>query len=128
MIDGVSATNNLNPANESDSSNATNISGMSQGYYLDISLLDNVTVYDSFVPVEFGHFNGGVIDAKIKRFNADDNSIKLGYRTTRSDWMTSHIDEKNKNARNRGDLQGVLITLLSSKRTSTACHLTRADR
>ncbi|EGO8188533.1 TonB-dependent receptor plug domain-containing protein [Escherichia fergusonii] len=102
LIDGVSATNNLNPANESDSSSATNISGMSQGYYLDISLLDNVTVYDSFVPVEFGHFNGGVIDAKIKRFNADDNSIKLGYRTTRSDWMTSHIDEKNKNAWNQG--------------------------
>lgn len=125
MIDGVSATNNLNPANESDSSNATNISGMSQGYYLDISLLDNVTVYDSFVPVEFGHFNGGVIDAKIKRFNADDNSIKLGYRTTRSDWMTSHIDEKTRMPGTR-DLQGVLITLLSSKRTSTACHLTRS--
>lgn len=83
MIDGISATNNLNPANESDASSATNISGMSQGYYLDVSLLDNVTLYDSFVPVEFGRFNGGVIDAKIKRFNADDSKVKLGYRTTR---------------------------------------------
>ena len=61
LIDGISATNNLNPANESDASSATNISGMSQGYYLDVSLLDNVTLYDSFVPVEFGRFNGGVI-------------------------------------------------------------------
>ncbi|EFA8786226.1 TonB-dependent receptor plug domain-containing protein [Escherichia coli] len=76
LIDGISATNNLNPANESDASSATNISGMSQGYYLDVSLLDNVTLYDSFVPVEFGRFNGGVIDAKIKRFNADDSSVK----------------------------------------------------
>ena len=59
LIDGISATNNLNPANESDASSATNISGMSQGYYLDVSLLDNVTLYDSFVPVEFGRFNGG---------------------------------------------------------------------
>ncbi|HBV0267752.1 TPA: Plug domain-containing protein, partial [Escherichia coli] len=84
LIDGISATNNLNPANESDASSATNISGMSQGYYLDVSLLDNVTLYDSFVPVEFGRFNGGVIDAKIKRFNADDSKVKLGYRTTRS--------------------------------------------
>lgn len=49
LIDGISATNNLNPANESDASSATNISGMSQGYYLDVSLLDNVTLYDSFV-------------------------------------------------------------------------------
>ena len=102
LIDGISATNNLNPANESDASSATNISGMSQGYYLDVSLLDNVTLYDSFVPVEFGHFNGGVIDAKIKRFNADDDSVKLSYRTTRSDWLTSHIDENNKNAFNQG--------------------------
>lgn len=102
MIDGISATNNLNPANESDASSATNISGMSQGYYLDVSLLDNVTLYDSFVPVEFGRFNGGVIDAKIKRFNADDSSVKLGYRTTRSDWLTSHIDENNKSAFNQG--------------------------
>ncbi len=75
---------------------------MSQGYYLDVSLLDNVTLYDSFVPVEFGRFNGGVIDAKIKRFNADDSSVKLGYRTTRSDWLTSHIDENNKSAFNQG--------------------------
>lgn len=82
----------------SDASSATNISGMSQGYYLDVSLLDNVTLYDSFVPVEFGRFNGGVIDAKIKRFNADDSKVKLGYRTTRSDWLTSHIDENNKSA------------------------------
>lgn len=102
LIDGISATNNLNPANESDASSATNISGMSQGYYLDVSLLDNVTLYDSFVPVEFGRFNGGVIDAKIKRFNADDSSVKLGYRTTRSDWLTSHIDENNKSAFNQG--------------------------
>ncbi len=98
LIDGISATNNLNPANESDASSATNISGMSQGYYLDVSLLDNVTLYDSFVPVEFGRFNGGVIDAKIKRYNADDSKVKLGYRTTRSDWLTSHIDENNKSA------------------------------
>ncbi|WP_249933685.1 insulinase family protein [Escherichia coli] len=102
LIDGISATNNLNPANESDASSATNISGMSQGYYLDVSLLDNVTLYDSFVPVEFGRFNGGVIDAKIKRFNADDSKVKLGYRTTRSDWLTSHIDENNKSAFNQG--------------------------
>ncbi len=72
------------------------------GYYLDVSLLDNVTLYDSFVPVEFGRFNGGVIDAKIKRFDADDSKVKLGYRTTRSDWLTSHIDENNKSAFNQG--------------------------
>lgn len=120
LIDGISATNNLNPANESDASSATNISGMSQGYYLDVSLLDNVTLYDSFVPVEFGRFNGGVIDAKIKRFNADDSSVKLGYRTTRSDWSMritrAHLIKV---------LQEVLITLQILKRTFIPCRLIR---
>ncbi|HBC2947062.1 TPA: TonB-dependent receptor plug domain-containing protein [Escherichia coli O146] len=102
LIDGISATNNLNPANDSDLSNVTNISGSSQGYYLDISLLDNITVYDSFVPVEFGHFNGGVIDARLKRFNASDDSIKLGYRTTRSSWLSTHVDSRNKDAFMKG--------------------------
>ena len=124
LIDGISATNNLNPANESDASSATNISGMSQGYYLDVSLLDNVTLYDSFVPVEFGRFNGGVIDAKIKRFNADDSSVKLGYRTTRSDWLTSHIDENNKSAFNQGS-SGSTYTLQILKRTFIPCRLIR---
>lgn len=100
LIDGISATNNLNLANEFDASSATNISGMLQGYYFDVSLLDNVTLYDSFVLVEFGCFNGGVIDAKIKRFNADDSKVKLGYCTTRLDWLTLHIDENNKSAFN----------------------------
>ena len=108
LIDGISATNNLNPANESDASSATNISGMSQGYYLDVSLLDNVTLYDSFVPVEFGRFNGGVIDAKIKRFNADDS---ISMRITRAHLIKA--------------LQEVLITPQILKRTFIPCRLIR---
>lgn len=34
LIDGISATNNLNPANESDASSATNISGCHRGIIL----------------------------------------------------------------------------------------------
>ena len=124
LIDGISATNNLNPANESDASSATNISGMSQGYYLDVSLLDNVTLYDSFVPVEFGRFNGGVIDAKIKRFNADDSKVKLGYRTTRSDWL-HRISMRITRAHLIKALQEVLITPQILKRTFIPCRLIR---
>lgn len=101
LIDGMSATNNLNPANESDASSATNISGTSQGYFLDISLLDHITVYDSNVPVEFGHFNGGVIDASVRRFSGD-NQVKLNYRTTRDEWLQEHIDPSNKESFDQG--------------------------
>lgn len=59
-----------------------------------------MTFYDSFVSVEFGRFNGGVIDVKIKRFNVDDSKVKLGYRITRSDWLISYIDENNKSVFN----------------------------
>lgn len=83
-----------------------------------------MTLYDSFVPVEFGRFNGGVIDAKIKRFNADDSKVKLGYRTTRSDWLTSHIDENNKSAFNQGS-SGSTYYSPDFKRTFIPCRLIR---
>lgn len=91
LIDGVNATNSLNPANDRDLSNATNISGTSQGYFLDIALLDKVTFYDSNVPVEFGFFNGGVIDSRLRRFSQEDG-VRLGYRTTHSAWLSNHVD------------------------------------
>lgn len=73
---------------------------MLQGYYFDVSLLDNVTFYDSFVLVEFGCFNGGVIDVKIKCFNVDDSKVKLGYCIMCLDWLILYIDENNKSVFN----------------------------
>ena len=87
------------------------------GYYLDVSYHGQCDAfYDSFVPVEFGRFNGGVIDAKIKRFNADDSNVKLGYRTTRSRLVvTSHIDENNKKAHLIGFFRKYLFLQISKE-------------
>ncbi|MDF7667422.1 TonB-dependent receptor plug domain-containing protein [Orbaceae bacterium ESL0727] len=97
LIDGVNATNTLDPANTNMTDNGVNIPGNSQGYYLDISLLDKVRVYDSNVPVEYGQFNGGVVDAQLRRFSREDK-VKLGFRTTRDSWASTHVNDKDKSA------------------------------
>lgn len=66
MIDGISATNVIAPHNNNLNLQIGNVPGFSQAYNLDTDLLDRVEVHDNRVPVEFGHFTGGVVDARIK--------------------------------------------------------------
>lgn len=66
MIDGIGATNMISPHNDNLNLQIGNVPGFSQAYNIDTDLLDNVEVHDSRVPVEFGHFTGGVVDARIK--------------------------------------------------------------
>lgn len=66
LIDGMGATNAISPQNQNLNLQVGNVPGFSQAYNIDTELLDQVEVYDSKVPVEFGHFTGGVVDAKIK--------------------------------------------------------------
>lgn len=66
LIDGIGATNVISPQNDNRNLQIGNVPGFSQAYNLDTELLDAVEVYDSRVPVEFGHFTGGVVDARIK--------------------------------------------------------------
>lgn len=66
LIDGISGTNVINPQ-ESDLSPAVDVvPGFSQAYNIDTDLLEQVQVYDNRIPVEFGRFQGGVVDARIK--------------------------------------------------------------
>lgn len=68
QIDGINATNIINPHNsEPGTGSFTDVTSYSQSYNVDTELLDEVDVYDNRVPVEFGGFTGGVIDAKIKK-------------------------------------------------------------
>lgn len=67
QIDGINATNVINPhRGEPGSGSFDDLTSYSQAYNIDTELLDQVDVYDNRVPVEFGGFTGGVIDAKIK--------------------------------------------------------------
>lgn len=66
LIDGISATNVVSPSNSNLNLQVGNVPGFAQAYNIDTELLDAVEVYDSRVPVEFGRFTGGVVDARIK--------------------------------------------------------------
>ena len=66
LVDGMGATNAISPHNDNANLQVGNVPGFSQAYNMDTDLLDAVEVYDSRVPVEFGHFTGGVVDARIK--------------------------------------------------------------
>lgn len=66
LIDGIGGSNVINPQESSLTLQVGKVPGFAQAYNLDTDLLEQVQVYDSRVPVEFGHFQGGVIDARIK--------------------------------------------------------------
>lgn len=66
QVDGISATNVISPQNQNLNLQVGNVPGFSQAYNIDTELLDSVEVYDNRVPVEFGRFTGGVVDAQIK--------------------------------------------------------------
>lgn len=66
LIDGISGTNAINPQEGNLSQAVSRVPGFSQAYNIDTDLLDQVQVHDSKVPVEFGRFQGGVVNAKIK--------------------------------------------------------------
>lgn len=101
LIDGVSSTNTINPQSNSMTDTGSNIIGNPQGYFLDVNLLDSVRVFDSNVPVEYGEFNGGVVDAQLGRFSGNDK-LKLSYRTTRSSWNNEYIKDSQKSSYQSG--------------------------
>ena len=90
MIDGFSNNSLLDPVQESTTS-GTVIPSHPQELFVNARLVDNVTVYDSNVPAEYGSFTGGVVDAELirpgKHFTGS-----FFYRTTRDEWTSFHVD------------------------------------
>ena len=101
VIDGMSNNDNLNPAGGLYDSGNRNPYGLPEGgtqsIWLDTSLLESVEVFDSNVGAKYGNFTGGVVDAKLKDPDFNDNTGKVYYRTTRSAWARFHIDPKREN-------------------------------
>lgn len=94
MIDGISINNDLDPGAHGYSENRQFDAAPSNphGIALDADLLQEVKVYDSNVPVEYGGFNGGVIDAITRRPSRELHG-KISYALTRSEWTRYHITE-----------------------------------
>lgn len=92
QIDGMDASNNINPANKNLSLQVGNVPSNSQAYFVDTSLLESVKVLDSFAPAEYGRFNGGVVDARLRQASGD-NSLRFSYRFNSSGLTRQQVGE-----------------------------------
>jgi len=94
MIDGISINNDLDPGAHdfNDVRQFDSTPSRSHGIALDADLLQEVKVYDSNVPAEYGGFNGGVVDAITRRPSKVFHG-KLSYALSRSAWTRYHITE-----------------------------------
>ncbi|MCW2479943.1 secretin and TonB N-terminal domain-containing protein [Candidatus Symbiopectobacterium sp. NZEC135] len=101
MIDGFSNNDRLNPgvnvgkvdATANGNSAADFPSGHPEAFWVDTSLIESLSVYDSNVSAKYGQFTGGVVDAKLKRPSFTEASGSIGYRATRSAWTKYHMSE-----------------------------------
>jgi hypothetical protein len=92
LIDGLSVSNTLNPtglAKDGDSvlPSRLDVGGADQTIFYDSSLIDSVTVYSSNVPVKYGNFVGGVVDAELADPRTDRWHAVFTGRHTRSEWF-----------------------------------------
>ncbi|MBA4502940.1 TonB-dependent receptor plug domain-containing protein [Marinobacterium marinum] len=99
MIDGIGVNNDINPASGNSDYGTPGLtktdSGSSpQGYYLDVGLLEQIEVYDSNVPAGFGGFTGGVVNARMKRYDGHD-FVDLRYGLQRDEWESFHVDPRD---------------------------------
>jgi hypothetical protein len=87
LIDGISTENRLDPSGEDETTaDGTAPTGEAQSFYIDTDLLDNITVFKSNIPAEYGGFTGGVVSADIKKPRTDGWHGFFKYRHTRNNW------------------------------------------
>ncbi|ORC60895.1 TonB-dependent receptor [Pseudomonas floridensis] len=94
MIDGISINNDLDPGEHDYNSvrQFDSAPSRSHGIALDADLLQEVRVYDSNVPAQYGGFNGGVVDA-VTRKPTQELHGKISASMTRSAWTRYHISK-----------------------------------
>lgn len=95
-IDGISNNSALDPANQV-VNDASKLPGHPQMQFLDPHVIDQITVYNSNIPAEFGNFTGGQIDVKTIE-PADYFWGNINYRTTRDTWSKFYIDPDDKDS------------------------------
>lgn len=92
-IDGISNNSPLDPASDT-YADANKLPGYPQMHILNPQIIDQITVYNSNIPAEFGGFIGGQVDTIT--IEPDQFWGQIRYRTTRSDWTVFHVDPKKK--------------------------------
>lgn len=93
-IDGVDNNSPLDPA-FSVYGNTSKLPGHPQIHFISPQLIDQVTVYNSNIPAEFGGFTGGQVETETVK---PDETFwgKINYRTTSNHWTKFHIDPYDK--------------------------------
>lgn len=90
VVDGMGMNNDIDPGSTTD--DYDEVSGRSQGLALDTDLLEEIKVYDSNVPVSYGGFNGGVIEATTRNPSKELHG-KVSTQMTRSSWTRYHLNK-----------------------------------
>jgi len=89
-IDGLGNNSSLHPA-YAGNGDAHNLPSHPQKQFLNPRLIEQVTVYNSNIPAEFGGFTGGQINTTIIEPSPEFWG-QLSYRTTRDEWTKFHLD------------------------------------
>ena len=107
LIDGLSVSNTLDPSGldkYGDIPSWTNldVGGADQTIFYDSRLLDSVTVFTSNVPVRYGNFIGGVVDAETRMPRTDRWHALVEGRHARSEWYKLRgVDEDSDSSENQ---------------------------
>jgi len=94
MIDGLGNNSLLDPLSSNPYS-ITAVPGHSQELFLDSSLLETVVVQRSNISARYDGFTGGVIDMETRN-PAKEFGGQIGYRTTRSEWTSFHVEHEDR--------------------------------
>lgn len=131
IIDGMSNSNILDPAS-SDPYSKDHVASNSQKFFIDSWLIEDVTVYDSNIPVDYDGFTGGVVDVKI-RLPKNRFSGRFSYKRTSSSWVqyysgdssyTNNGDGSSRPKFEKNYFSGTLDIPISAK-TATTFSYTR---
>jgi len=97
FIDGMSNNSAINPDATALSVTAIDeIQGHPQQTFVNQAIVGQVKVFDSNIPVEYGGFNGGVVDV-VLRDERETPTVRFDYRTSRSEFNQYNlIDNKSR--------------------------------
>lgn len=87
VLDGLSADSLLDPASYN---RIDDVKGNENELFLDLDLIEKISVFDSGISAEYGNFSGGVIDVQLKN-PSPIPSGKVNYRYTSDAFVKKHL-------------------------------------
>jgi hypothetical protein len=100
MIEGMSNNNNINPngfgTGERNGYSPT-VSGESQSFFVETSLVDTVSFYTENIGAQYGSFTGGVVNAKLKNARMERWHTTTNFRYTKDSWAKYHLTQAQEN-------------------------------